>query len=144
MAKKNKINSKKKMPLGIQLIAIWGYICAFFTFLVGLLMVLIQGPVLNFLESMKILPNPSIGSIISAALIVVGILMMVWGVFYYFLARGLWKGKNWARLVQLVFSALAVLGGLFSLPSGIVGLAINAAIIWYLGFNEEGKKYYSS
>jgi hypothetical protein len=143
MVKRKKTISSKKIPLGAQLIAIWVYIVAFFTFLVGLLMVLIKGFALTILEQIKVLPN-SLAPIISIVLLILGIFLIILGIFYYFLARGLWKGKNWARITQLVFSVLAALSGLASLPTGLVGLAINVAIIWYIGFNDEGKKYYSS
>jgi uncharacterized membrane protein (DUF2068 family) len=57
---------------------------------------------------------------------------------------GMWSLKEWARIVQMVFAALGVLGGAIGLLLAIVHfsifgftltgirLAINLAILWYL------------
>ena len=60
------------------------------------------------------------------------------------LGLGLWKLQNWARIVVFVFACLSVLGNLFGvigaaaqakdreLLTGIVTLAYNGWIVWYL------------
>ncbi len=61
-----------------------------------------------------------------------GGILIVFALIHFAIAWGFLSGMGWARIVGIIFGALDVLGGLFSLPTGIVELAIGAVIIYYL------------
>lgn len=42
------------------------------------------------------------------------------GIISFIMAYGYWKGKNWARMFGIVFSAIGAFLGLSALPSGII------------------------
>lgn len=73
-----------------------------------------------------------------------GVVILILGALYVLLGWGMWKLKNWARIITIILMALGVAGALF----GVVGLlahfsvfglvltvfwlAIYSLIIWYL------------
>ncbi|HEX6880574.1 MAG TPA: hypothetical protein VF135_09430 [Terriglobales bacterium] len=75
---------------------------------------------------------------------VLGAVLLVFAAISGVVGWGLWGLKEWARIVQIVFAALAVLfrtlslllalsqGRIFGLPLALVLLAYNAWVIWYL------------
>ena len=73
---------------------------------------------------------------------VVFLLMIV--VLGFFIARGLWKRQQWARIVAGIFAVLEVLLILLGPLQGefgrIIGLIIHGCIGWYLFFNATVKK----
>ncbi|MDO8609688.1 MAG: hypothetical protein Q7R95_04015, partial [bacterium] len=68
-----------------------------------------------------------------------GVAIIVLSILGIFIAIKLWKGKNWARIVTIVFAAICLLLALVGLGSAttmsIVYILVDAFIIWYLGFN---------
>ncbi|MEK6973997.1 MAG: hypothetical protein AABW41_02055 [Nanoarchaeota archaeon] len=66
--------------------------------------------------------------------------MIISAIIGFFIANGLSRLKNWARITAIVFAILGLINGLFTLPIGILNLLISGLILWYLGFNEEVKK----
>jgi hypothetical protein len=67
----------------------------------------------------------AISGVASGVFIVLAIITFV-------IAWGLLTGKNWARWIGIIVSALGVLSGLAILPMGIVFVVIDGAIIYYL------------
>ncbi|QQG38898.1 MAG: hypothetical protein HYS32_00320 [Candidatus Woesearchaeota archaeon] len=122
----------KKMPLGVKLVSIWFYIIA---------VLLVIGAVLAFTGSNFIPQN--LPGILGAVAIALGAFLLVFAVLYFFIARGLWKGRNWARIVAIILAVIGVFNGFFAVFSGnfvsLIPLAINAAIGYYLGLSKEGK-----
>jgi len=119
---------KKNAELIVKIIAILGYIGAGFSILGGLIM-LLGG---SFLASLL----PNFGAFIGVLAVVAAVLMIAFGIFAIFVAKGIWNHKNWARIVVIIFSALGVIGGLTSLPSGIIGILINGAVFYFLVFEK--------
>jgi len=62
----------------------------------------------------------------------VGGILVVAGVIALGLGYGLWTGKGWAWTLALIFSILGILGGIISLPEGVVSIIIDILIIYYL------------
>ena len=79
------------------------------------------------------------GAVVGVPLIIGGLIGVVLGLF-------LWKGKNWARIVAIVLSILALLGGITSLGSStinaLVNIVLGAVIAWYLLMNAGAKAFY--
>ena len=134
--------SSKAMPTGVKVISVLYYIGAALCVLFALLFLAGAGYIGAILKSVPALSILGTGFFVFLGILLVGI-----GVLYFFIARGLWKGKNWARIVVIIFSSLGVLNGLYSLVHfsifGLIGLAVNAFIVYYLGFSQEGKAAFS-
>ncbi|MFF1823275.1 hypothetical protein ACFVWG_38600 [Kribbella sp. NPDC058245] len=68
-----------------------------------------------------------IGSKGSSAVVVV--VAWVGAVLYILPALYLRRGRPWARYLIIAVAVLGILGGLLSLPTGLVGLAIHGALL---------------
>jgi hypothetical protein len=72
------------------------------------------------------------GGLVAALGGVIGVVFLVLGLIALGIGYGLWKGRGWSWTASLIFAVLGLLGGLLSLPYGVVGLLIDAAILYYL------------
>ena len=73
-------------------------------------------------------------------LIFFGIIFLLLSLIDYLLGKALWNGKNWARIVMLVLSALGIITSI--VPFDLVNIVIGGLIIWYLGFNKTAIAYF--
>jgi len=76
-------------------------------------------------------------------LIGLGIVFIALAVLFVFVGRGLWKGQNWARITNIVFSVIGILGAIWNIVLGqysaIAGLLLNGLIGGYLIFSKSVK-----
>lgn len=128
-------------PIGVTILAVLEFISAGFILLLGLLLTV----GLSALGAMgRGGEGGSILGVLAALGAAAGVLVMILAVIPLAIGIGLWKLKNWARIVVIVFSVLGlvsnlfgVIGGvsageMFSLSSGVIGLGINVLVIWYM------------
>jgi hypothetical protein len=121
-------------PIGISIIAILAALVGVLCF-VGAVMFAALSTVGSFLQDMIEMYGatvlPGIGSLLAAiALGIAGVLAIV-GILYLVTAYGLWTGKGWARMLAIVLLILDIIGGILTLPAGIVGLIIAGVLLWY-------------
>jgi uncharacterized BrkB/YihY/UPF0761 family membrane protein len=143
-----KLESKNSIPTGVKIISVLYFIGAFFCILAALSVIIFSGPISDSLSQMPASELEEIGTLgwLSQGLFVgLGIIILLFGLFAFFIARGLWKGKNWARITAIVLAALGIISNLSSITlSTIIGDLINAAISaligGYLLLNKEVKK----
>ena len=138
MVKNIKPVQVRTRPIGVTILAVLGYINAVFSLIGGIAMVVgsgILGTALSMIPGYALL-----GALGTSAIMFVGVILIVMAVINYFVARGLWAGKNWARIVMIVFAALSVVTSI--VPLNIIGLVIGAVIIWYLAFNKPAVAYF--
>lgn len=132
-----------QVPTGVKIISVLYYIGAGLSILFGLLF-LVGAGFMGILASQI----PLLGLLGSGLFVVVGIVVIGLGVLSIFIGRGLWKGKNWARIVAIIFSVLGILSGLYSIVKGsyssLLGMVINLVIGGYLMFNSAVKSAFSS
>lgn len=137
VVKKVKNISVSRRHWGITILAILAYIGAIATLLSGLFMLfgssLIASMFSKYISMMS-------ATVLGAGLIITGIFFIACAVLNYFIARGLWKGQNWARIVMLVLLVLSALGALLSLQ--IVSLIVDAVLIWYLAYYKPAVNYF--
>ena len=122
-------------PTGVAILGILGFIGSIITILIG-----IGGLVLSaFIGSiLSAFGAGSLGSAVAGlAVAVLSVGILIAGLIYLLLSWGLWSGKNWARIIWIIFSILGVLGALGTLVgsafgAGLVDLIINVLIIYYL------------
>jgi drug/metabolite transporter (DMT)-like permease len=121
-------------PLGVTLIAIYHWLRACLLGVLGLLMIFAGGMASRYLSSME--DNPRIGALLAGLGVVFGVGALVFAVLFVVLGIGIWTIKNWARVVTIAVSALALLPAVLVLlhprPFGLLRAAINVAIIVYL------------
>jgi lysylphosphatidylglycerol synthetase-like protein (DUF2156 family) len=137
-----KEESSKKIPVGVQVISVFYYICACFCVLVGLLILIFAGAIVSLLTA----DNPEFVGVITAGVIAgLGILLALLGVLTFFVGRGLWKLKPWARILAIILGIVAGIYAIYGMIKAfgfmqIINLAISAAIAIYLIVNKEVKR----
>ena len=86
-------------------------------------------------------------SLAGVMFLVLGVICIPFAILYFFIGKGLWNGKNWARVVTIVFSLLGVLISIISLIQGSWGsiliLLVNGAIAGYFLFSKEAKGFFA-
>jgi hypothetical protein len=133
---------EKMIPTGVKVLAILDYIGAVFLALLALALIFGGGMLASFLGEI-----PLVGALAGGLFIVMGIIILPFAVLFFFIGRGLWKGQNWARIVSIVFAAIGLASGIFSLIAGdslsLGGILINGLIGWYLLFNVKVKEAFA-
>jgi len=79
-------------------------------------------------KGMAGMPGPMVAMVLQLG----GIFFVVYGLVALAVSYGLWVGKSWAWWIYLILMILGVVLSLPALPESIVGIAINAIIIYYL------------
>jgi hypothetical protein len=72
-----------------------------------------------------------IGGLLSAFLLAFAGIAAIVGILYLVTAFGLWTGKGWARMLAIVLLILNIIGGILTLPGGIIPLIIAGVLLWY-------------
>ena len=122
-------------PTGVAILAILGFIGSFITILVGIGGLILSAFLTAFLSALGI--SGLVGAVAGLVVAVISVFVLIAGLIYLLLSWGLWSGKNWARIIWIIFSALGALGALGTIASaayvaGIIDLIINVLIIYYL------------
>ena len=145
--------SKPGVPGFVKFIAVLYYIGAGLIFFFGLGLTIFGisslGVNSNIPESLALLG--AFISLIGPFILIIGIVLLGLAVLYFFVGRGLWKGKNWARVLVIIFSFLGILGIIIALALGSVesaingsfGAVINAVIGFYLIFNRRVREAFA-
>lgn len=144
MVKKKSIKETRstQVPEGIKILAVFMFVGAFVSFIAGGFLFSFSDTVSKnaaiFIEQGLAVPT-------SGELIFFGIALLGLAVLEYFIARDIFKLKNWARMVIIVFSVLGVITAVMNLTeqlyaSGVYALLLNGLIVWYLAFRKETRK----
>jgi len=127
------------VPVGAKIIAVLNYIGAVLLLISGISAIVSSGIKASYISSIvPITLGPGL-------FVVMGIILIALAVLYFFIGRGLWKGQQWARIVEIV---LAIIGAIFAIvgmvqgaiTSNIVSLVIDAIIGGYLLFSKQVKE----
>src|SRR5215468_3422012 len=131
-------------PVGVTIIAILVLIGAAFCILGGIGMMFGGGMLATIMSQQQAQGSAAGAGVLAGLGAVGGIVMLVIAVLYLLVGIGLWKLKNWARLVTVILTAIGAVFQLFILVTLLlhfnifsvmvtaVVLAIQALIIWYL------------
>jgi len=131
----------KEIPAGVKVISIVYYVAAAFLVLVAVMFFVGSGVISSLLGNIPIISI--LGALGSGLFIFGGIVCLVFGILGFFIGRGLWNTKKWARILVIVFSCIGVLIGIVSITTGfvaIVQLAISGFIGGYLIFSKKVKE----
>jgi len=133
----------QSVPTGVKVIAVLYYIGAVLGVIFGLLFLVgagLMGSIANQI--------PLLGALGGALFVVGGIILIGLGVLGFFVGRGLWKAKPWARIVAIIFAALGILMAVISMVQGniasnIFNLVIQLVIGGYLLFSNSVKEAFA-
>jgi len=131
----------KEIPTGVKVISIVYYVFAAIAVIASIFLFSGASTISSLFGSIPILSI--LGALGSGLFIFGAIMSLIFGTLSFFIGRGLWKIKKWARTLVIVFSCIGVLIGIFSISSGfvaVVQLAISGGIGGYLIFSKEVKK----
>jgi hypothetical protein len=150
MAKKLNVRRSeggKKIPTGVKAVSILFYIGAILCVIMAISMIFGA----NTIITSMLASNPGMGlesipqGMMITVIIVIGILAVGAGVFSFFIGRGLWKLKQWARITAIVLSIVGFLSVIISIVlhfqlTQILSFVIDGFIGGYLLFNKEAKE----
>jgi hypothetical protein len=143
MAEKN----QKQVPVGVKAISILFYIGTILCIILGISMIFgAKAMVTSLLVS-----NPGMGlesipeGLMVTLIAVIGVLAIGAGIFSFFIGKGIWKLKRWARITAIVLSIIGFLSTILSAVLNfklnlILNFLIDGFIGGYLLFNKDAKK----
>jgi hypothetical protein len=136
------------IPLGVKILSILGYIGAGLNALFGLALIFGSSFIASLITSMPV-NDPSLsflGTMGTGLFIGIGVIVLLLALLEFIVSKGLWEGKNWARMVVLVVSSISVFAAIINLIFGdfssIFGIMLYGIVIYYLEFIPETKKYF--
>jgi hypothetical protein len=139
--------ANKDIPLGIKIISILHYITCGAYFLFGLSSILFFRKIATNLVISNGLDSSLISTISTWIIILSIFLMGGMAVLEFFIARGLWKGKRWTRVIIVVFSIINLIFLILLLflsaekIGGIIvssiSILVNGWVMIYLLFNKK-------
>ncbi len=137
------MSDEKSVPTGVKVIAVLYYIGAVLCAIMGLLFLVGAGMMSSIANQI-----PLLGVLGSALFIVGGIILIGVGVLNFFVGKGLWNARSWARIVAIIFMTLGILMAILSMIQGniannIFGLVIELAIGGYLLFSNSVKEAFA-
>ena len=138
------MDDKQPVPFGVKIIAVLYCIGGVLGVIFGLIFLVVGTGIMGS----KLIPL--LGALGAGLFIAAGIVILGLGVFDFFIGRGLWKAKSWARIVVIVFAALAILGTITSMMvqgkivgSGVFNLITQLVICGYLLFSKSVKQAFA-
>ena len=105
------MSEEKQISRGVKIISILVYIMSGLAIIFGLFsfyeLILFN----QFYHSNNFVNtfSPLVATLNIHGIILKGILELILGVFGLFVARGLWKTKNWAKITTIIFSVLGII-----------------------------------
>lgn len=133
----------RQRPGSVTFLAVIVFIQAGFMALAGLALTL-GGTFFGALLA-DLTAEAAVGALVTALFLVVGVVFLALAVLEFFIARGLLRGRNWARITQIVLSFIGCLLTLGALAvgnfTGVLSLALNIAAIVIL-FGRNAKAYF--
>ena len=125
------MSSSNSKPTGVDLLVILAMIGGIIDILGAALFLVVTSVSLSWLG---ILVGPRIVQPVFLILSALSFLFLFCGVTSFFLAYGLWKGRGWAWAWALTSAIIGLAASIMALGVGIglIGVASNALIIYYL------------
>ena len=132
-----------EVPVGVKVIAVLYYIGAVLGLIFGILFIAGSGSISSIETQI-----PGLSALGASLFIVAGIILIALGVLGFFIGRGLWKARHWARIVAIIFACLGTVLGILGVIQGaiaqnIIGLIISVIIAGYLIFSNKVKEAFA-
>ena len=122
-------------PIGVSVLAVLVALAGILALIGAVVLGVVAGTMTEFIESMIIdyggMVIPDVSGFFQGMLLVFAVVAAVVGILALIDAYGLWVGAGWAWWLTIILSALGIIGGVLSLPGGIVAIFIDVLIIYY-------------
>lgn len=143
-------------PLGVKIISVLSFIGSGLLFMLALLFVFVAMAYPSLLESGELEQSFTTEEVqqmqalgdIAPVFYAVAVITVLFAMLYLAIGIGLWKGKNWARILTIALSMLWIILSIFGLIfyyslmdveniiSSVIELILAGLIIWYLIRND--------
>ncbi len=125
----------QQRPTGITVLAILAGLCGIILVIGGVAVGAMAGAIGDFIRTYG--PTYGMGivdvsGLVEAFLVGIAAVAFIFGILYILVAYGFWIGAGWSRMLAFILLILDIIGGLITLPSGIIPIIIAALILWYL------------
>jgi ABC-type spermidine/putrescine transport system permease subunit I len=149
VSEKKVLKVKKSAPAGIKIISILIYFFAILLMIIGI--ALLAGAVGGSAAVVGVgLENVDTGdfgpitspmvALIFGSLFLGGVIVIISGILLFFVARGLWRGENWARTVAIVLIVISFIDSFFSLD--VLSVVIDGLIGYYLIWSRDVRAWF--
>lgn len=122
-------------PTGVSVLAILTAIAGILILIVALFLGILSTEMATFIESMITEYGagvfPGVGEFVEAFVLGIAAVLAILGFLALIDAYGLWTGAGWAWWLTIILSVLGIIGGILSLPAGIISIIIDGLIIYY-------------
>lgn len=122
-------------PTGVAVLAILAAICGILGLIVAVVLGILSTEMATFIESAMeeygAVVIPGIGEFLEAVVLAIAAVLAIVGILALIDAYGLWIGAGWAWWLTIILSILGIIGGILSLPGGIITILIDILIIYY-------------
>jgi uncharacterized membrane protein (DUF2068 family) len=118
----------------VRIIAVIGFIEAVLDLIVGVIL-LLGGTLLT--KSFPELEKSTLFFINGNLFMIIGIAVLAFALLTFIIALGLWHRQNWARVLAVIFAIIGFFSGFVTLPKGVIGIAINGGIFYFLAINRD-------
>jgi len=122
-------------PTGISVLAILAALGGIVCLIGGVALGIIAGAMEEFFESALedygTAVIPGVGEFLEAVILAIAAVAAIVGILYLIGAYGLWVGAGWAWWLTIILSIIGIIGGILSLPAGIITIIIEILIIYY-------------
>lgn len=124
-------------PVGVTILSILDFLGAAGMLLLAILCFVGGGFLATLGQNSQASGAAGFGALMGMGAAVIGVVFLVVAIICALIGWGMWKLKNWARILTIILCALGVLARLWSLVHmfsvfSIIVLLIDALIIWYL------------
>jgi len=151
-----KLRASRDIPLGVKIISILAYVGSGLMALTALLLLIGIAWLSSTNDSAQILQQVASGfgaisNEITAASVTIyavlfAIVCILLAIVNFFVGRGLGSGKQWARVLTIIYAVIQVISGLGILRTntgnGLFAIIFYGAIGAYLAFSDETKKFF--
>lgn len=135
----------------VRVVSILAYILAVLTIIMGVILFLgglMGGAIIQSMGVDTILRETAKTNPIDAVLVPLilgsvvlgGLLLIILGVFEIYVAKGLWSGKNWARLVTIVVSIVWLISALIQFD--IIAVVVSILILGLLMLSRSARAHF--
>ena len=143
-------DSKKDVPGLVKAISVYYYLLSIIIIIAAISLLFLDTSLYGLLFYIYLVPIFFFDFILSY-LFVLPFAALIAGIFLFFVARGIWKGRNWARISIIIVSALLIIYAMAYVLTAIPGITIsvspihiiNLLIIFYLLFSSKAKEAFS-
>lgn len=132
--------------IGVKIISVFHYINSGFWMMLGFILLTSSRGIVDYIVDNAISQIPEMINIdkelLVSVVVTLGIISLGFSILNFFVARGLWKLKQWARIVSIVLASIVIIFTVYSISNKFdflssIRILIRGPILVYLIFCKE-------